>query len=113
MNPFQSRMMDPEQLILKGLDTTTASGQAMIPPMIDPAIVELATLMSPLRSLIPRPGWTTKQYDRPRRTAFGRARAVGDGTSAPSSQGTYNRFQEDLKILQAKGGTTGFQQFAS
>lgn len=108
-----NRVMDPERLIQRALDTTQASGQALIPQLIDPAMVELATLLAPLRSLIPRKPWNTQTYDRPRRTAFGRARSVGDAQSAPSSQSTYSRFQEPLKILQAKGGTTGFMQFAS
>jgi hypothetical protein len=38
---------------------------------------------------------------------------VGDGTSAPETQSTYARFQEPLKIMQGKGGVTGFMQAAS
>lgn len=113
MFTLSHRVQDPEQLIQKALDTTQASGQALIPQVIDPAMVELATLLAPLRSMIPRRPWKTQTYDRPRRTAFGRGRAVGDGTSAPNTQSTYNRFSEALKILQVKGGTTGFMQFAS
>lgn len=107
------RIYDAEQLVTRALDTTSASGAAVIPSTIDPAIVEMATQLSPFRALVPRKPWSTKVYDRPRRTAFGRARAVGDGTTVNSTQSTYDRFSETMKILQAKGGTTGFLEFAS
>ena len=103
----------PEDLIQKALDSTTASGAALIPQLVDPYIPELALQYSPFRQLIPRTPWKSGTFDKNRRTALGRARMVGDGTSAPESQSTYARFQEPLKIMQGKGGVTGFMQAAS
>ena len=103
----------PEDLISKALDSTTASGQALIPQLVDPYIPELALQYSPFRQLIPRTPWKSGTFDKNKRTALGRARMVGDGTSAPETQSTFARFQESLKIMQGKGGVTGFMQAAS
>lgn len=102
-----------EDFVRKGLDSTSQSGRNLIPQLIDPAIAELAMLVSPLYSWIPRIPWSSGTYDRNVRTALGSARAVGDGTSAPETGSTYTRIQESLKIVMAKGGVTGFLQAAS
>lgn len=98
--------------IEKALDSTTSSGQALIPQIVNPYIIELAKQHAPIRSMIPRPPWKSGTYDRNKRTAYNRARFIADSTSAPEGQSTYVRFQEPLKILQAKGGVSGFMQAA-
>ena len=106
-------LVDVEEMVRKALDSTTTSGQALIPQVVDSFITELALQMSPFRQLIPRMPWYSGTYDKNRRTALPRARAIGDGTSAPETQSTIARFSEPLKILQSKGGVTGFMEFAS
>ncbi|MEM1973296.1 MAG: hypothetical protein QXN68_00740 [Thermoplasmata archaeon] len=99
--------------ILKALDFTTTSGQALVPQIVDPYIAELALKVAPLRQLIPKTPWTSGTYDRNKRISFGKARFVGDAITVPESQSTIVRFQEPLKIIMSKGGVTGFLQEAS
>lgn len=99
--------------ILKALDSTTSSGTALIPQIIDPYIAELALKVAPLRTLIPRVPWKSGTYDRNKRTAFGASRFVGDANTLAESNSAITRFQEPLKIIQSKGGVTGFLQASS
>jgi hypothetical protein len=99
--------------ILKALDSTTTSGQALIPQIVDPYIAELALKVAPLRTLIPSTPWKSGTYDKNKRVKFGNARFVGDAVTIAESQSTIVRFQEPLKILMSKGGVTGFLQEAS
>lgn len=99
--------------IQKALDSRTASGQNLIPEVIDPYIAELVTRVSPLRNIIPRRPWKSGTYDKNIRTGLGQARYIGDGMTSPESGSTITRFQEKLKINMIKGAVSGFLQDAS
>lgn len=99
--------------IIKALDSTSASGQALIPEVVNPHIAELAMAINPLRNLIPRTPWFSRTYDRDKRLTFGRAKHVGDGQTRSASQSTYARFAESLKLMQIKGGASGFLEFSA
>ena len=103
-----------EVMVLRALDSTsTTSGNVLIPLDIDRAIAETALVTSGLLALIPETTWRSGTYDQNRRTALGRARFVGDNTSAPEVNSTYGRYSEPLKQLQYKSGVTGFLEAAS
>ena len=99
--------------IERALDTTTASGQALHPTLINGYLQELATTLSPLRALIPRKPWKGRTYDQNKRTAIPRAFFSDDNTIPKETNSTISRFQETLKMVQGRAGATTFQQFAS
>lgn len=99
--------------IERALDTTTSSGQALHPTLINPYLQETATALSALRNVLPRKPWRGRTYDANKRTALPRGFFVGDNTIPPENRSTYVRFQETLKMLQGRSGVTTFQQFAS
>lgn len=106
------KMISPER-ILKSLNSTSASGRNLIPEQIDPYIAEVALAKNPLRALIPRRKWNSGTYDQNVRSTIGDGRHVGDGMTVKSSTSTITRNTERLKIMQALGGVSGYEQEAS
>lgn len=99
----------------KALDsTTTTTGNVLIPSMWDKAIPELALATAPLAGgIVPDTPWDSGTYIQDVRSAFGRARFVADGNSSVDVNSTYAQRSFSLKMLQVKGGVTGFEQWAS
>lgn len=99
--------------IERALDTTTSSGQALHPTLVNGFLQELATTVSAVRNLIARKPWKGKTYDQNKRTAVPRTFFSADNTIPKETSSTIVRFQESLKMIQGRAGATSFQQFAS
>ena len=98
------------QLLEKALDSgTMGTGvNSLIPQVINKKIAELALSYRPIRNLVPHTPWASGTYDRRKRVAIHQARWVPDNQSAPEGASSYLGFQEALKIIQVKGGVSGF-----
>jgi len=99
--------------IRKALDTTSTSGQALVPESLSPVIVEYAKKLSPLVGLLKWRQAEGRTHEFVRRTGLPTAGPEGDAATTPSSQSTYERASVQLKIIRTRGGVTGFQQAAS
>lgn len=93
------------------LDTTT--GGVLSPQSLEPKIVELVRKLSPFVAGLKVIQADGKTHEFNSRTALPTAYAEGEKANTPSSQSTYARSSEPLKIIRARGGVTGFQQAAS
>jgi len=98
-----------EELTL-ALNTTTASGQALLPEDLEPAIVEYLARQMPLFNFVDRGQADSKTHEFTRRTAVPAAWVEGETTPSAVQSSTYDRKTVQLKILRTWGSVSGFQQ---
>ena len=112
----QYRGMESERksLIRKALDSSTASGGALIPEHLEKIITNTVVKLSPEMSVIQPEFDNQKFHDFNRLKKLPRAGGfMGEGAVTPTSQGAYERVSVELKVLRRKGAVTNFLQDTS
>jgi len=113
MRQYRDALVTASSELAKALSAATASGQALIPQDLEPALVEELLALQPLLRLMPIIPASGRVHEIARRTAHGIAVAEGAGVQGTGTQGTYDRPTVTLKIHHYWGEVEGFQHAAS
>lgn len=97
------------ELLNKAL-LTSATGSALIPYDLNPAILEYLGKINPLWAAIPKKQADSKTHEYTVRTAVPSARFEGELTDPSAVSSTYARSSVQLKIMRIAGGVSGYQQ---
>jgi len=89
---------------------TSATGSALFPEDLSPALVEYLQKASPLFAMLPRRGVTSTPHQYVVRTALPNAWVEAEGTDPQFSNSSYQRKSVDIKVLRSWGSVTGFTQ---
>ena len=93
------------------LDST--SGAVLSPESLEPLLVETVRRLAPVFATLSVIQADGKTHEFNSRTVLPSANFEGENAVTASSNSTYTRTPESLKIVRGKGGVTGFQQAAS
>jgi hypothetical protein len=109
-------MKRAKNIVLKALNTATGgagtAGNALIPVFVDPKIVDISRIETPLVEFIPRVTNLGKEADYNRVTAKGDAVTAGEDAALVDVNDTVERASKSIKYIYSVGRVTGQAQAA-